>query len=306
MPWRLLILGSNAAMPNNGRITTSQVLLTESDYYQIDCGEATQMRLSQYKVKRNRIRAIFISHLHGDHIFGLPGLITSYFHFSRKDDLHIIGPPGIKEFVETVVRLSESHLAFKLHITELEAKEKTLVYTDNTLEVFAFPLQHRIPTNGYLFKEKSEKTNIRKDKIHHYNLSVEEILQLKAEEEVHRADQTVIQPAEVLHPRKHPHSYAFCSDTKYHKGILEYIQGVDLLYHESTYLHELVDKAAERGHATAKEAALTAKAARVEKLVIGHYSGKYRDVHPLLEEAKEIFENTVRAYDGEFIDFPEK
>ena len=297
-----MILGSNAAMPNHGRITSSQVLLTDTKYYQIDCGEATQMRLSQYKVKRNRIAAVFISHLHGDHVFGLPGLITSYFHFSRKEDLHIIGPQGIQELLETILRLSECHLNFKVHITELDAEEKTLVYTDNVANVYAFPLNHRIKTNGYRFEEKESKVNIRKDQIQKLELSVEEILKLKDGVEVHRPDHYVITPAQVLHPRTPPLSYAYCSDTKYDERTIAFVQGVQLLYHEATYLHELAVKAAERGHSTAKEAAMIAQAAEVGKLAIGHYSGKYRDVQALLDQAQETFKNTVRAYDGEFID----
>jgi len=302
MSWRLLILGSNAAMPNHGRITSSQVLLTDSHYYQIDCGEGTQMRLSQYKVKRNRISVIFISHLHGDHIYGLPGLITSYFHFSRKEDLHIIGPPGIKKMIDTLIEISEGHLKFNLHIKEIAAKKKTEVYSDDTLTVYAFPLKHRITTNGYYFEEKPPKANIRKDKIAEYALTVEEILKLKAGEDVLRSNNTRIRSDEVLHPRDTPLSYAYCSDTSYDPSIVDYIKGVHLLYHESTYLHALAEKAAERGHSTAHEAALIAKAAEVGQLLIGHYSGKYRDVQVLLDEAQETFKNSRRAYDGEIVE----
>jgi ribonuclease Z len=297
----LLVLGSNAAMPAYGRFTSAQLLKKDSSYYLIDCGEGTQIRLSQYKVKRNNIKAIFITHLHGDHIFGLPGVLTSFFHFQRKEPLLVYGPPGIKELLENIFRLTECHLAYEINIIEHSPHGLEPIYKDKHIEVSAFPLQHRIQTNGYKFKEKTNRRKIIKTELAKYNLSVDQIKSIIAEQDIQLVSGELISYNDLLHPQEAPRSFAYCSDTIYDENIIDYVKGVNLLYHETTYMDDLHEKARLRGHSTTLEAARIANLAGVEKLLIGHYSGKYKNVEPLLEEAKTIFPHSLRAYDGEMI-----
>lgn len=301
MPLDLLVLGSNAAMPAYGRFTSAQLLKKESSYYLIDCGEGTQIRLSQYKVKRNQIKAIFITHLHGDHVFGLPGVLTSFFHFQRKDPLTVYGPPGIRELLESIFRLTECHLAYDINIVEHSPTGLEPIHVDKHIDVFTFPLQHRIQTNGYLFREKIPRRKIIKSELAKYQLTVDQIKTILSEQDVSLDTGEKILADNLLHPQREASSFAYCSDTIYDESIIPYVNGVDLLYHEATYMHDLKMKARARGHSTTIEAAKIAQQAKVKKLLIGHYSGKYKDVSPLLEEVKTVFPNSQRAYDGEII-----
>ena len=302
MPLKLTVLGSNAAMPAHGRITSSQILSNQNNLYLNDCGEGTQIRLSQYKIKRNNIKAIFISHLHGDHIYGLPGVLSSYFHFQRSQLLHIFGPPGIKKMIQMLMEIANASLGFELIITEISPAGKEEIYKDNLIQVCAFPMKHRIQTNGYLFEELKKPRNIRKDAIIKYNLSIPEIKSFKLGENVVRSSGEIIKAEDVLVSIAQPKSYAYCSDTIYDPSLAKYIDSVDLLYHETTYLHELQEKAAARMHSTAKEAAEIAIMCKAKKLMIGHYSGMYRLPDRLLSEAKLVFHNTIAGYDGVMVD----
>lgn len=298
MHLKLTVLGSNAAKPAHGRFTSSQVLENQQYAYLIDAGEGCQIRLSQYKIKRNRIKAIFISHLHGDHIFGLPGVLTSFFHFNRTADLQIIGPVGIKAFVQSVLKYSESHIPFKIHFQELNADSLIPVYRDSKIEAFAFPLNHRIPTNGYLFRTRVKPRNLIKSKIKEFGLTVGEIKVLKSGKNVQRDSGEILEVELFTEYKTAPVSYAYCSDTRYDESIIANIEKVNCLYHEATYDHSLAEKAKERGHSTSKEAGLIASAAQVKQLLIGHYSSKYRYPSALLKEARAVFPNTDLAYDG--------
>jgi len=302
MALALTVLGCNAAMPAHGRITSAQVLQSNRHLYLIDCGEGTQIRLSEYKIKRNKIAVIFISHLHGDHVFGLPGVISSYFHFSRSQKLTIIGPIGLKKMLEAVLGISETHLQYKLEIIEHTADDFSSIYSNQDIEVFAFPLKHRIKTNGYLFREHQAERNIIKEKITSLNLTVEEIISLKKGIDIDRADGSKIEVATATTQKVKAKSFAYCSDTIYDEDLISIVKNVDLLYHEATYLHALVDKATERMHATSFQAAQIAKAAQVKRLLIGHYSGMYRTPEALLEEAQSVFIDSIAAYDGLMID----
>jgi len=301
MALSLTVLGSNAAMPAYGRITSAQVLHSNNFLYLIDCGEGTRIRLSEYKIKRNKIAVIFISHLHGDHCFGLPGVISSFFHFSRSQKLKIIGPVGIKKLINTFMEVSEGHLMYELEIIEHTADTFNLIYQNKDLEVYAFPLKHRIKTNGYLFRELQRDSNLIKEKITEFNLTIEEMRKLKKGLDIQRPNELILAD-EVTKQKTPAKSFAYCSDTIYDESLIDIVREVDLLYHETTYLHELKEKARARMHATSYEAAQLAKAASVSRLLIGHYSGMYRTPDALLDEAQSVFENSIAAYDGLMID----
>ena len=295
--FELTILGCNSAMPAHGRFPTSQILDVSGELLLIDCGEGTQIRMAQYKIKRNQIRYVLISHLHGDHIYGLPGFIGSLSHLSRSSLLRIYGPKGIKEYIETCLRLSQSHISYAIEITEIEPDEVVPLFKTSKFSVSAFPVNHRIPTIGYLIKESPRPINIRKDSITQYNMTVPEIKAIKAGEDLIRDGKT-IPNINLTHPRKSSRSYGYCADTKVDGWSKKHLGGVDVLYFETTYLDELRDQAHQRGHSTAYEAGLLAKDLQVGKLVIGHYSSRYRSIDALVNEAKSVFSEVVGGYDG--------
>ena len=295
--FELTILGSNSAMPAYGRFPTSQVLDANGHLILIDCGEGSQIRMQEYKVKRSRIKYVLISHLHGDHLFGLPGFIGSLAHLSRKEPLYIFGPAGIKEYVETVLRLSESYISFDIIIEELEYKAPHLILEDKLISIHCFPVAHRIPTYGYLIKEVVGDLNIKPDSIGHYNLTIEEIKKAKKGIEILR-DGQILPQEELTYPKPTPRSYGYCADSRVEGWSYDHLKGINTLYFETTYLHDMIEQAIDRGHATAKQAGLLAKELQVDRLIIGHYSSRYRNVDPLLDEAKAEFDNTVKGYDG--------
>ena len=297
MRFEVTILGTNSAFPAHGRYPTAQVVTFGNNLYLVDCGEGTQMRLSEFQVKRSRIDHIFISHLHGDHVFGLPGLLNSYAHFSRNRPMHIHGPKGIRQLIDTVLRLSASIVDYEIEYHELEGGNKRKVVDEAGLRVYAFPLKHRIPTYGYLFEEKTSRINIRKDAIRQYDLSVPDIHKINNGVPYHNADGKLVPRTELMIERP-PRKYGFCSDTIYDTSIVDYIKGVDLLYHEATFLHALEDKAVISKHTTAFQAGMIARLAEAERLLIGHFSSRYDDVAPLVKEAREAFEPTDAAEEG--------
>lgn len=290
-------MGSNSATPAYGRFPTSQVLTIGNDNILIDCGEGAQIRMSEYKVKRSRIKHVLISHLHGDHIYGLPGFLGSLSHHSRKDPVTVFGPIGIKEFLETVLRLSESRMGYELSIKELDPKGVEVVLDGPSYKISMFPVNHRIPTYGYLCEEKLKEKNIRKEVIKEYQLSIDEIIAIKNGGDLIR-DDVQIANEELVHPQPEPRSYAFCADTTVEGWDSSHLNGINTIYFETTYLDELRAQAHERKHATAKEAGLFAKKHQVKQLIIGHYSSRYKDPYPLYEEAKKEHENTLMGYDG--------
>lgn len=295
MDLSVIILGTNAALPTKDTITSAQLIQTNHNLYLIDCGEGTQIKMQQHAIKKNKIRAVFISHLHGDHIFGLPGLLTSFLYSQRKEPLQIFGPPGIKAYIETVLSLSANYILYDLMIYEITDVD-TFRYEDELITVSAIPLQHRIQTIGYIFREKT-RFNILPEVIDKYNLTYEEIKALKRGESI-RMDSIPVHPdnnTTVLHPVR---SYAYCSDTIYDESLPQRLAGVNTLYHESTYLHALKKQADERMHSTSHDAALTAKNAGVDKLILGHFSTRYSDLNPLLEEARSVFNNVILAREG--------
>lgn len=295
----LQILGSGAATPTLSRGVTAQYLNFNERKILIDCGEGTQLQLRKFKVKFQRIQYIFISHLHGDHYLGLFGLLSSMHLLGRKTDIHIFAPPELEQIMELQFRLTYVKLNFNLIFHSVEVKEKTLMFEDNSIEVFAFPLKHRIPCYGYLFKEKKKERGIIKYKIDELKLSIAEIVQLKRSNDVTRDSGEVLNYLELTHEPPKEQSYAFCTDTKYIESLKEIVKDVDILYHEATFTHDLLDRAKATYHTTGKQAATLAKNANVKQLILGHFSQRYGDTSEIEQEAKAIFENTKCVRDGD-------
>ena len=298
MEFELTILGCSSATPMKGRYLSSQVLNIRNNFFLIDCGEGAQFRMLDFNIPKSKIDHIFISHLHGDHIFGLPGLIGTYNLNNRLKPLNIYGPVGLKEFIGNILENTSVFLNFELNINILNHNKSAVAFEDDNVKATAFPLKHRVPTLGYKFEEKSRLKNIRVEKIKEYNLNYNQIRAAKYGNDVVLEGGEVIQNSILTLPPKHLRSFAYCSDTVYDESIVAYIRDVDLLYHESTYLSYMQEKAKARWHSTAVEAAKIAKKANVKKLILGHYSTRYHDLSPLLAEAKSIFNNTELGMDG--------
>lgn len=297
MTYELTVLGANSALPAYNRFPSAQVLNVHESLYLIDCGEGTQIKMSQYKIKRSKINRIFISHLHGDHILGLPGLLNSYSLNRRENPLHIYSPPGLKEIIDVIFEHTHAHTSFEIHFHELNPKQLETVVDCDQVQVYTFPLKHRIPTVGYLFIEKEQPYKVNSDKIKEYNLTVEQIKKVKKGESIELNGEKYEYDT-FVYPQRKQRTYAYCSDTVYDPTIVNYIRDIDLLYHEATYLHEMKAQADDRMHTTCKEAGIIAKQANVGQLIIGHYSSRYKQLEPLLEESRAEFSNTLLAIEG--------
>lgn len=299
MPFELTILGSNSAIPIHGRNHTAQYLKIQNHHYLIDCGEGTQLRFQRFKLKTQRLEAIFISHLHGDHYLGLVGLLSSLHLQGRTKELHLFGPPQLSEIIIVQLRSSGTTFRYPLHFHPLNMEKEETIYENNKLSVSTIPLQHRIPCVGYIFKEKQHPLRINKDALPE-NLSHKELAGLKKGENVLDTSGNIKFTAqELTHKRKKSRSYAYCTDTLYLPELAERLKGVDMLYHEATFLTEKELKATNTYHATAGQAAQLAKDANVGKLIIGHFSARYKNLKPLEEEARKIFKNTFLAIEGQ-------
>lgn len=289
----LTILGFNSAIPTVNSAPTAQFLEMEERAFLIDCGEGTQVQLRKAKARFSKINHIFISHLHGDHCFGLPGLIASFRLLGRETPLHIYGPKGIKQMLETIFRITETHKGFELVYHELESKKSVKIFEDSRIEVFTIPLNHRIYCNGYLFREKEKERHLNMKEITKYpEIETCDYHNLKLGKDFILSDGYVLKNEVLTTEPSKSVSYAFCSDTRYHESILPIIENVDVLYHEATFLHELKDMADYTGHTTALEAARIARKANVGKLILGHFSNRYHDLTVFTDEAREVFANT--------------
>lgn len=294
MSLKLTILGFNSAVPTAFSHPTAQLLTIAERYFLIDCGEGTQVQLRKAKAKFNRINHIFISHLHGDHVFGLVGLISTFQLLGRDTPLHIHGPKGIQEFIMTQLRLTASTCSFEIIFNELHTKQSVLVFEDEKVEVYSIPLNHRIYTNGYLFREKEKSRKLNMDTISEFpEIEICDYQNLKNGRDFTLESGEIVPNNYLTFDPQKSLSYAFCSDTRFKPDIVPIIKEVDLLYHESTFLHELKELAIYTGHTTAKEAGIIAKEANVKQLVLGHFSNRYHDYKVLLEEAKQEFPNTI-------------
>ena len=301
MGFELKILGANSAKPAYNRNQTSQLLTVQNELFLIDCGEGTQLQLNLYKIKVSRIRHILISHLHGDHFFGLIGLISTMHLHCRKSELNLYGPPGLAEIITMQLKVSCTVLSFPLHFHEINPEKACCIFENEKLTIQTIPMVHRIPCTGFLFREKIKPRRIIKEKIRE-EFSLIDMVSLKSGKDIKDENGNIIFKNEdyTLPPRK-SRSYAYCSDTMYHEGIINHIRGVDLLYHEATFLSDREQRAKETFHATARQAATIAKKAGVGQLLIGHYSSRYKDITPFRTEAREVFDNTILAIEGETV-----
>ncbi len=300
---KLTILGCYSATPRTNTNPTSQVLDIRNNLFLIDCGEGTQVQLRKHKIKFSRIKHIFISHLHGDHYFGLVGLISTFRLLTRETDLHIYGPKGLKEVITLQMKLADSWTNYKLIFHELNSKESELIYEDDSVEVHTIPLDHRVYTNGFLFKEKEGERRLKIGDVEDANIDVAYYNKLKQGHDVVNREGVLIDNYKVTFDPHPPKSYAFCSDTAYKEAIVPIIKNVDVLYHESTFIDKHKDLAPKTKHSTAKEAATIAKKAEVGTLILGHYSTRYDDLEAFKTEAQEVFDSVELAEDGKLFEF---
>lgn len=295
---QLTILGCNAATPRKNTMTTAQLLEIKGQLVLIDCGEGTQMQLRKMGVKFARIQHVFISHLHGDHFYGLIGLISTFRLLGRTADLHIYGPKGIKEIITLQLKLAKSWTDYNLFFHELESTDSELVLDHEKFTVETLPLDHRVYTNGYLFKEKIGSRKIDKAAVVKYGVSIADMENLKRGKDISLEDGTRIKNQLLTHDPDIPKSYAFCSDTAYKPDLAELVKEVNCLYHESTFLTIHQDLALKTKHSTAAEAAQIASAAQVKQLILGHFSSRYADLNVFVEQAQVHFENVQLAEEG--------
>ncbi|MGB0376847.1 MAG: ribonuclease Z [Flavobacteriaceae bacterium] len=300
---KLTILGCHSATPRKNAHTTSQLLEVQGHLFLIDCGEGTQMQLRKAQVKFARIKHIFISHLHGDHFYGLVGLISTFRLLGRTAPLHIYGPKGIKDIIVLQLKLANSWTDYELYFHELEAEGSQLIFENEKLSVLTIPLNHRIYTNGFLFQEKAGLRQLNREALAQYEIPVCDFEKIKAGSDYTLADGTVISNVKLSFSPKPVHSYAFCSDTAYHESIIPLVKGVEVLYHEATFLQKHADLAAKTKHSTAQQAAKIAQQAGVHQLILGHFSSRYKNHDLFLTEAQKIFTNTDLAEDLKTFDF---
>ncbi|MGO4819107.1 ribonuclease Z [Flavobacterium sp. W22_SRS_FP1] len=300
---KLTILGCYAATPRTFTNPTSQILEIKNRLFLIDCGEGTQVQLRKNKIRFSKINHIFISHLHGDHFFGLVGLVSTFTLLNRATDLHIYGPKGLKEIIKLQLRLSNSWTNYGLHFHELESNESQLIFEDDKVTVKTIPLKHRIYTNGFLFEEKKDKRKLNLDAVQNFKIDSCYYQNIKNGKDIVLEDGRFIENSQLTFDPIPPKSYAFCSDTAYDESILPLVNEVDILYHESTFLQSEENLARKTLHSTAKEAATIALKANVKQLILGHYSTRYENINVFKDEAQTIFSEVLLADDGKNFDF---
>jgi ribonuclease Z len=296
--YRVTLLGTSSAMPSRGRFPSAQLIQLNDWYGLIDCGEGTQIQMGKYNIKRNRISHIFISHFHGDHVFGLPGLLGSYNHFNRRKPLNIYGPKGLDKLIHTIAEISGAHYNYEIIIHELDHLSPGSIRLSENIEIRHFPLKHRIPTIGYRFDYQSVSFNIRKECIDKYNLTIEEIKTVKSGNDITRPDGVNIQWQAVAEKKEVDKSYAYCSDTIYDPSIISNIKGIHFLYHETTYLDGMEQEAKDRMHATLGQAVDIAIKANAGTLITGHYSSRYSDLEDFEKAAADYLSDIIIGQEG--------
>lgn len=298
MKFEVLILGNSSATPIFERHPTAQILNFNENYFLIDCGEGTQMQLHRYGVKSNKISHIFISHLHGDHYLGLVGLLSSMNLHGRHSDLHLYGPAPLIEILNLQFQYSDTRLQYNLIFHPTNPGGVEVIMENRTMKVTSFPLKHRVPTTGFRFDEGKRQASLIKEKVELLQIPNVFYNALKNGVDCTDIDGTVYRAAELTMPAPASRSYAFCSDTRAFESYMQAVQGVDLLYHEATFLHDMVDRAIETCHSTSLEAAQVAQQVGAKRLLLGHYSARYKELNTLLDEAKSEFVNTELSVEG--------
>ena len=301
-PFKVYILGCGSALPTLRHSASSQVVEIRGKFFMIDCGEGTQMQLRRTHVGFTKIQAILISHLHGDHCFGLIGLISTFGMLGRTAPLHIYAPKPLEPMLDSMVQMFCPNLEYSITFHAVDTSQQSVIYEDRSMTIEAIPLEHRIPCCGYLFREKPTLPHIRRDMIDYYHIPISQINNIKQGADWTTAEGERIPHEKLTNPSAPPRSYAYCSDTQYMPELHKMVKGVDLLYHESTYDHSLADRARLYHHSTSVEAATVAREAHAGKLVLGHYSARYQNEEGLLKEAQEIFPNTILSNEGLVID----
>ena len=298
MRFELTILGSGSALPTSLRNTTAQVLNVLERFFLIDCGEGCQLQLRKLSFSLLNINRIFISHMHGDHYFGLFGLLSTLNLMGRKQPVYIHGPAELYEVLNTVLKFNDDHWCYPIQIIPLDFEKSTIIFEDSKIKIISFPLRHSTPVCGFTFEEQPRPRKIDKSLISELGLSIKEINALKNGHNIERNNQTLLNRNITLAPRP-PRKYAFVTDTLKCSSAIEFIKNADILYHEATYLHQDLSFARKTCHTTALQAAQIALEANVKQLLVGHYSSRYTDISVIEEEAKTIFPNTISVSDGE-------
>ena len=292
------ILGCGSALPTTRHLATSQVVDLRDKLYMIDCGEGTQVQMRRMRVRFGRLAHIFISHLHGDHCFGLPGLISTLGMLGRTGELVVHGPKEVESYLRPVMDLFCRGMEFEVRFNPVDIRSHSLVMEDRSLSVYSIPLKHRIPTCGYLFAEKPKEAHIIREMTDFYQVPVRCMKDIKQGLDYVTPEGEVVPNSRLTRPAAPPKRYAFCSDTAYNRSIIPIIEGVDLLYHEATFAECDLARAKETFHSTARQAAEIARDARVKRLVIGHYSARYEDLSELHREAEAVFPGTILGNEG--------
>ena len=300
--FKVQILGCGSATPTLRHAPTAQIVDLRDKLYLIDCGEGTQLQMRRYKVKFSKLNHIFISHLHGDHCFGLPGLISTLGMLGRNGDLVIHGPAGTETFLSPVLSQFCKELPYKVHFNIVDPRKHELIMEDRSVRVYSIPLAHRIPTCGFLFSEKQREPHIIREMMDFYKVPLREIAGIKQGRDFITEDGAVVSSAKLTRPAEPSKRYAYCSDTSFSPSIIPYIEGVDCLYHESTFLDKDMPRAKDTFHSTARQAAEIASRAGVRKLVLGHYSARYEKLGGFMEEAGAVFPNVVLSEEGMIIE----
>ena len=301
-PFKIHVLGCGSALPTLRHNPSSQVVEIRGKFFMVDCGEGTQLQLRRSKLRFTRINSVFITHLHGDHCFGLIGMLSTFGMLGRTAPMTVYGPKELGSILAMLMTSFCTGLEYKVDFVPVDTEANKVVYEDKSLTVETVPLKHRLPCCGYLFREKPTLPHIRRDMVDFYNIPLSQINNIKNGADWIDADGNTVENERLTIPADRPRSYAYCSDTRYLPELYKYLLNVDLLYHESTYISEDSEKAKLYYHSTSKQAAMVAKAANVGKLMLGHYSSKYNDEKEILKEAKVVFDRCFLSEEGLVVD----